>query len=182
MFPCKDGRVSFTLRRALETQRPRNLSVPRAGQANRQARSPQGKRADRRGLRSSWSAAKLRRIESGASRGRRRSIRIGSVSRRLCTWAASGGLVTFESLGHRRGGQSKRKKSSLRRTGAFAGSRPRFWLRACGRSVRLSSAYSSPRRAELVQLLSIIVISAGVRLIFLGRKEPLRIKRLLFPP
>jgi hypothetical protein len=46
----------------------------------------------------------------------------------------------------------------------------------------LSSADSSPRRAELVQLLSIIVISGGVRLIFLGRKEPFPIKRLLLPP
>ena len=71
---------------------------------------------------------KLRRIESGARWGRRRSLRIGSVSRRLCTWAASGGLVTFESIGHRREGQSNRVRSSLGRTGTFAGSRPRFWL------------------------------------------------------
>ena len=77
----------FSLQGVLENQRPRNLSVPHAGQANRRARSPQG------------SAAIVGSIpaESRPRRTRdRQRKRIGSVSRRLCTWAASAGPVTFE--------------------------------------------------------------------------------------
>ena len=55
----------------------------------------------------------------------RQSKRIGSVRRRLCKWAASAGPFTFESLGHRRGGQSKRMRSCLCRSGILAGSRRR---------------------------------------------------------
>src|ERR1700692_2786171 len=40
MFPCNHGIVSSPSRGHLETQRPRTLSVPRAGQAKRQARFP----------------------------------------------------------------------------------------------------------------------------------------------
>ena len=53
--------------------------------------------------------------------------RIGSVSPALGRWAASAGLShVSESLGHRRGGQSKRKRSSLRRTAALRDRVPDF--------------------------------------------------------
>ena len=115
MFPCKDGRASFTPQEGIwksASQKP--LRATGRPQANRRARSPKGKRKPTAAVFFAPRVQKLRRIESGASCGRRRPIRIGSVSRRLGTWAASGGLVTFESLGHRHEGQSKRKTGSSR--------------------------------------------------------------------
>ena len=108
------------------TSRPRNLSVPRAGQANRRARSPKGDAS---------TAAVLGRIESDPRRGRRRSIRIGSVQNRLGTWAASAGSSRSKILGHRRGGQSKAMRSSLWHTRVVAGSCPRSRLTGCARSI-----------------------------------------------
>ena len=79
--------------------RPRNLSVPHAGPAKRQARSPKGN-----GL----GQADPRRLESGAGRGRPASVRIGSVRSWLGMWAASIHPVCLRPmLGPRRGGQSK---------------------------------------------------------------------------
>jgi hypothetical protein len=65
-----------------ETQRPRNLSVPRAGQAKRQARSSQGDD----GLPGAF--PRNRDLDGTHSR---QSQRIGSVRNRLGTWAASAG-------------------------------------------------------------------------------------------
>ena len=73
-------------------RRPRNLSVPRAGQAKRRARSVKAGRCLRRDP-DPCGRARLRRIESGASCGRRRRQRIGSVRYSLGTWAASGRLL-----------------------------------------------------------------------------------------
>ena len=72
----------FPSRGYLETRRPRNLSVPRAGQANRRARSSKG---DAR-----LPGAFPRNRDLDGTRGRQ-SQRIGSVRERLCTWAASAG-------------------------------------------------------------------------------------------
>ena len=87
-----------------ETLRPRNLSVPRAGQAKRQARSPKGSAL------SPEAFAAESRPRQTRDRHRRR---IGSVRNRLGTWAASAGSSRSKVLGHRRGGQSKRMRSSL---------------------------------------------------------------------
>ena len=59
----------------------------------------------------------FRREHSPRNRDRRELVigkrqRIGSVRNRLGTWAASAGSVTCEILGHRHGGQSKRRRSS----------------------------------------------------------------------
>ena len=72
----------FPSRGYLETSRPRNLSVPRAGQAKRQARSPKGNDGQ--------PGAFPRNRDLDGTRGRQ-SQRIGSVRSRLCTWAASAG-------------------------------------------------------------------------------------------
>jgi len=74
------------LRRATggSPRRPRNLSVPGAGQAKRRARSLGGNVP---------LVAIPGRIESGPGRGRRRSARIGSVRYLLGTWAASARLL-----------------------------------------------------------------------------------------
>ncbi len=122
--------------------------MPRAGQASGEL-DPEGNATSAAGPRSSVSATELRRIESGASRGRRRWQRIGSVLCVLGTWAASAG--------------SARSKTSV--TGAAAN--PSVGGRACVTReswrdrvphrdplvvlalLRLSSANSSPRRAEV---------------------------------
>ena len=114
MFPCNDG----------------VLSSPSKGIAESASQKPL-----RATCRPSKSASSIREgnvRSSGASRGIetsrspvRQPGRIGSVLRRLCRWAASAGPVTFESLGHRRGGQSKRMRSCLCRSGILAGSRRR---------------------------------------------------------
>jgi hypothetical protein len=70
--------------------RPRVLPAPRAGQA-----SPHRERR---------------------KSGRRRRQRIGSVRNQLYTWAASVRLLRMRNLRPRRGGQSMRMRSSLRRT------------------------------------------------------------------
>ena len=67
----------------LETRRPRNLSVPRAGQASRRAQSSKGD-AEKAG-----SVPEESRPRRNSSVGNRK--RIGSVRNRLCTWAASAG-------------------------------------------------------------------------------------------
>jgi len=72
----------FPSKGILETQRPRNLSVPRAGQAKRRARSSKG---DAR-----LPGAFPRNRDLDGTRDRQ-SQRIGSVRERLCTWAASAG-------------------------------------------------------------------------------------------
>ncbi len=97
----------FALRGYLETSRPRNLSVPRAGQAKRRARSPKGTAPS--------SGAFVAESRPRRIRDRHRQ-RIGSVLRGLGTWAASAGSSRSKFLGHRRGGQSKRMRSSLWRT------------------------------------------------------------------
>jgi hypothetical protein len=72
----------FPSRGYLETRRPRNLSVPHTGQANQQARSSKGND----GLPGAF--PRNRDLDGIRSR---QSQRIGSVRKRLCTWAASAG-------------------------------------------------------------------------------------------
>jgi len=147
-FPRQDGFASFSLRRAFETQRPRNLSVPHAGQANRQARSPKGKRTDRRGLRCSNSSG-----SSAASR----AAQVGGDDDRF----ASAQLVVGSARGQPRVDSSRSKVSV---TGAAANPSvrgracaapepgwdpgPRCWLRlavARDASVRPPARHAGPR-------------------------------------
>ena len=88
-----------------ESLRPRNLSVPRAGQAKRRARSPQSNAPSPGAF---AAESRPRRIRD------RHRQRIGSVRNRLGTWAASAGSLRSKILGHRRGGQSNAMRSSRR--------------------------------------------------------------------
>ena len=76
--------------------------------------------------------------------------RIGSVRNRLGTWAASAGSFPCKIFGHRRGGQSKRMRSSPRHTGVLKRSLSQIKTPFAALALwRLSSASSSPRRAEV---------------------------------
>ena len=83
VFPHGDGFLSLPLSQGvLENRRPRNLSVPHAGQANRRAQSSKGN--------DGLPGAFPRNRDLDGTRGRQ-SQRIGSVRKRLCRWAASAG-------------------------------------------------------------------------------------------
>ena len=112
-------RLIHSLKSAFETQRPRNLSVPQAGQANRQARSPKGSV----------------RLPGAFARNRDRGKlmvgirqRIGSVRTRLCMWAASAMLRHVRILGHRRGGQSNRLPTIRSTISSRGNGKRRRWI------------------------------------------------------
>ena len=83
-----------SFRGELETLRPRNLSVPQAGQAKRQARSPKGSERPTGALPRNRDLGELVIVNPH---------RIGSVRRRLCTWAASMDFFPFEARATARG-------------------------------------------------------------------------------
>ena len=85
VFPRNDGIASSPLQEELEDVAPRNLSVPRAGQANRRARSPKGKGTPR------FSPGAFAAESRPRQTRHRHRQRIGSVQNRLGTWAASAG-------------------------------------------------------------------------------------------
>jgi hypothetical protein len=124
----------------LETSRPRNLSVPRASQAKRRARSSKGN--------ARLPGAFPRNRDLGGTRGRQ-SQRIGSVRERLCTWAASAGSC------ERKPAVTDAAANPSVRGRAFAAGEscgievPDVDSRAMRSLLCLSSADSSPRRAEV---------------------------------
>ena len=140
-----------------ETQRPRNLSVPRAGQAKRRARSSKGN--------DGLPGAFPRNRDLDGTHGRQ-SQRIGSVRQRLCTWAASAGSC------ERKPAVTDAAANPIVRGRAFAAGEsygihvPDVDSRAMRSLLRLSSADSSPRRAEVgstgvvhVFLYKIVIVS-----------------------
>jgi hypothetical protein len=172
VFPHGDGIVSSPSRGICETLRPRNLSVPRAGQANRRARSPKG----------NVPTPGAFAVESRPRQTRHRQ----SATHRLSSKPA----LHVGSLGRLRAFENPRSPAwrpiqsdevepvaHASRCGILS---PIETHRLCSlpcASVRRPARHVGPR---VGQLLSMIGISRAIRWMFLGRKKAFRVEGLLF--
>jgi len=136
-----------------ETLRPRNLSVPRAGQAKRRARFPQDD--------APWPGAFAAESRPRRIRDRHRQ-RIGSVRNRLGTWAASAGSAHAKPRSTaRRPIQAYEVEPSapVSHRGIASHSKTQLVCSLRCASVRRPARHAGPR---LVQLLFMIGISGRI--------------------